>query len=108
VKWEWKWTETPEFREDCARLHDDPGEIDFIHWVITDAILRNPLQGSKPLFPFGDPSHNPWVRWFRTIQSPGANYLYPRIVIFRVEPEPAEEGVPRELTGLALLDDDDA
>lgn len=108
MKWEWKWTETPEFARDCERLHSDPGEADYIRWVITDAVLARPLEGSKPLFPHGDPSHNPLVRWFRTVESPGAGYLYPRIVIFSVGPEPTEDGEPREITGLALLDDDDA
>jgi hypothetical protein len=102
---DWKWTEMPQFSTDCEEL---PGDASFIHWVITEAILARPLQGSKPLFPHGDPSHNMWVRYFKTIEAPGLGYVWPRIVVFRVEPEPEKEGEPRELTGLALLDDDEA
>jgi hypothetical protein len=46
------------------------------------------------------------IRYFRTIEAPGLSDLPPKIVIFQIEDEPEDENAPRELTGLALWDDD--
>lgn len=105
---EWKWTETPEFAQDCEELDDDPGEADRLRGVIGDSILADPIAGSNDdLYRETDPEYNPNVRYFRTFEAPGLDHLRPRLVIFEVGPEPQGDA-PRELTGLALWADYDA
>jgi hypothetical protein len=98
----WKWTETPEFVQDCQALDLDPGEVDFIRGIISDSILEDPVAGSNPLLDEVDTG----TRYFRTLEAPGLSHLPPKIVVFRIEDEPDDENAPRELTGLALWEDD--
>lgn len=100
----WKWTEELAFVQDCHALDPDPDEVDFIRKVIGESLLDDPFAASNPLLDEVDTT----IRYFRTLEAPGLSHLPPKIVIFRVEDEPADEQAPRELTGLALWDDDDS
>lgn len=99
----WKWTETPEFAEDCSAFDDDPGEVDYIRGLIADTPLEDPIAGSNPLLDGFDTG----IRYFRTSEAPGLSHLPAKVIIFRIEDEPEDENAPRELTGLALWDDED-
>jgi hypothetical protein len=100
----WKWTESPEFTEDCRTFASDPGEVDYVRGLIADTPLEDPFAASNPLLDEIDTG----IRYFRTLDAPGLSHLPPKIVIFRIEDEPEDEDAPRELTGLALWDDDEA
>lgn len=102
---EWAWTHTDHFAQDCRDLDDDPGEVDYLTWLITDSVLSNPIAGSLPYFEEDDPLHDPDIRYFRTLESRHSE-LPPRVVVFRVEPPKGDE--PREVTGLCLEVDPEA
>jgi hypothetical protein len=97
---EWTWTHTDHFAQDCRDLDDDPGEVDYLTWLIAESVLSNPIEGSLPYFDEDGPLHDPAIRYFRTFESRHSE-LPPRVVVFRVEPPP-DGDEPREVTGLCL------
>lgn len=105
---EWKWTETPEFAQDCDELHVDPGEVDWLRVEIGEWLCEDPLKRSNPVYQEDDPRYEPDVRYFRTVDAPAFSEMDAKLVIFRIEAEPQGGDSPRELTGLALWDDEEA
>lgn len=80
----WKWTETPEFADDCRAFDDDPGEVDYIRGLIGDTVIENPYLASNPLLDEVDTG----IRYFRTLESPGLSHLPPKVILFKIEDEP--------------------
>jgi hypothetical protein len=100
---EWRWVQEPDFFIDQDSLADYPGAADDLKGEICDWIERDPIGLSEP-YPNADGDPRP-RRYFFTRDIPRLGIHNPKMILFRVEPEP--ESGPRFVTGTDLLDDPD-
>ncbi|HEY5294515.1 MAG TPA: hypothetical protein VIJ70_03470 [Gaiellaceae bacterium] len=105
----WKWSERPEYFAQCEALQSADGslQIDIIKSAIEDNVLLDPIEGSIPSFPEGDPRHDPAERKVIVELSPSHGIPYPLVIVYRLGSTPADPTEEREVIGWEIVREDE-